>query len=67
MYQSKKILALFLGGHLGNIPEKFESHSPKGYSRFSIFSSGGHFVHQSGTVFIILLEGHISNISMKFE
>ena len=38
---------------------KFESHWPKGsggvsfygnYPRFSIFSSGGHFVHQSETV-----------------
>ena len=50
---------------------KFESHWPKGsgkvsfkanYSRFSIFSSGGHFVHLSGTVLAILVEGHLSNI-----
>ena len=55
---------------------KFESHWPKGpgeisfygnYPRFSIFSSGGHFVHQSGTVLAILVEGHLSNISMKFK
>ena len=55
---------------------KFESHWPKGsggvsffrnYSRFSIFSSGGHFVHLSGTVLAILLEGHLSNIPMKFK
>ena len=36
------------------------------YSRFSIFSSGGHFVHQSKTVLAILVEGHLSNIPMKF-
>ena len=55
---------------------KFESHLPKGsggvsfygnYSRFSIFSSGGHFVHRSETVLAILVEGHLSNISMKFK
>ena len=53
-----------------------ESHWPKGsggvsfyrnYPRFSIFSSGGHFVHQSETVLAILVEGHLSNISMKFK
>ena len=52
---------------------KFESHWPKGsgevsfYSRFSIFSSGGHFVHRSRTVLAILVEGHLSNIPMKFK
>ena len=55
---------------------KFESHWPKGsggvsfygnYPRFSIFSSGGHFVHRSETVISILVEGHPSNISMKFK
>ena len=55
---------------------KFESHWPKGsggvsfkanYSRFSIFSSGGHFVHQSQTILVILIEGHLSIISMKFK
>ena len=55
---------------------KFESHWPKvqeelafkaNYSRFSIFSSGGHFVHWSGTVLAILVEGHLSNIPMKFN
>ena len=55
---------------------KFELYWPKGsggvsfkgiYSRFSIFSSGGHFVHQSGTVLAILVEGHLSNIPMKFK
>ena len=55
---------------------KFESHWPMGsggvsfkadYSRFSIFSSGGHFVHQSRTLFVILVEGHLSNILMKFK
>ena len=53
---------------------KFESHWPKGsgrvkanYSQFSIFSSGGHFVHQSKTILAILLEGHLSHIPMKFK
>ena len=55
---------------------KFESHWPKGsggvsfkanYSRFSIFSSGGHFVHWSRTVLAILVEGHLSNIPMMFN
>ena len=61
---------------------KSESHCPKGlgrdsisrnYSRFfSIFSSGGHFVYQSGTCFdrgspkqlsnlAVMIEGHLSN------
>ena len=30
---------------------------------FSIFSSGGHFVQQSGTLLAILSEGHARNIS----
>ena len=56
---------------------KFASHWPKGSggvsflnkfsSRFSIFSSGGHFVHWSGTVLAIFVEGHLSNIAMKFK
>ena len=55
---------------------KFESHWPMGsgglafkanYSRFSIFSSGGHFVHRSKTILAILVEGHLSNLSMKFK
>ena len=37
------------------------------YSQFFIFSSGGHFVHQSETVLAILVEGHLSNILMKFK
>ena len=37
------------------------------YSRFSIFSTGGHFVHRSKTVLAILVEGHLSNIPMKFK
>ena len=66
-----------VGSHLGNIPLKFKSHWPKGsggvsfckadYSQFSIFSSGGHFVHRSKTVLAILVEGHLSNIPMKFK
>ena len=55
---------------------KFESHWPQGsggvsfygnYPRFSIFSSGGLFIHRSETVLAILVEGHLSNISMKFK
>ena len=55
---------------------KFESHWLKGsggvsfygnYPRFSIYSSGSHFVHRSKTVLAILVEGHLSNISMKFK
>ena len=70
------ILAILVGSHLGNIPMKFESHWPKGsggvsfygnYPRFSIFSSGGHFVHRIKTVFAILVEGHLNNIPMKFK
>ena len=30
VYRSEKILAILVGGHLGNIPMKFESHWPKG-------------------------------------
>ena len=70
------ILAILVGSHLGNIPMKLESHWPKvqeelafkaNYSRFSIFSSGGHFAHWSETVLAILVEGHLSNIPMKFK
>ena len=70
------ILAILVGSHLGNIPMKFESHCPKGSGgvsflsklfRIFYFSSGSHFVHQSGTVLAILVEGHLSNIPMKFK
>ena len=30
VYQSRTILAILVGSHLGNIPVKFESHWPKG-------------------------------------
>ena len=55
---------------------KLESYWPKvsggvsfevNYSRFSIFSSGSHFVHRSQTVLATLVEGHLSIISMKFK
>ena len=58
---------------------EFESHWPKGSGGvsflsklfaifyFSIFSSGGHFVHGSQTLLAILEEGHLSIISMKFK
>ena len=73
VYRSETILAILGRSHLGNIPMKFESHWPKGsggvsflsnYSLFSIFSSGGHFVHRSATVLAILVE---SNIPMKVK
>ena len=76
VYGSGTISAILVGSHLGNIPMKFESHWPKGsggvsfygnYPRFSIFSSGGHFVHRREIVLAILVEGHLSNISMKFK
>ena len=37
------------------------------FKDFSIFSSGGHLVHLSGTILAILVGSHIGNISMKFE
>ena len=37
------------------------------FKKFSIFSSGGHFVNQSGTILATLVGGHRSNIPMKFE
>ena len=76
VYRSGTILAILVGSHLGNIPMKFDSHWPKGSGgvsfiskifTISIFSSGGHFVHQSKTVFAILVEGHLSNIPIKFK
>ena len=74
--EAERFLPILVGSHLGNIPMKFESHWPKGsggvsfyanYPRFSIFSSGGHFVDGSKTVLAILVEGHLSNIPMKFK
>ena len=70
------ILAILVGSHLGNISMKFKSHWPKGSGEVSFlsklftifyFSSGGHFVHWSGTVLALLVEGHLSNIPMKFK
>ena len=55
---------------------KFESHWPMvqeelafkaNYSPFSIFSSGGHFVHRSKNILVNLVEGHLSNIPMEFK
>ena len=55
---------------------KFESHWTKGlggvsfygnYPRFSIFSSGGQFVHRSKIILANLVDGHLSNLSMKFK
>ena len=38
VYQSKTILAILVGSHLGNMPMKFESHWPKGSGGVSFFS-----------------------------
>ena len=35
------------------------------FKGFSLFSSGGHFVQQSGTILPTLVVGHPRNISMK--
>ena len=76
VYRSGTILAISVGSHLGNISMKFESHWPKGsggvsfygnYPRFSIFSSGSHFVYRSKTVLAILVKSHLSKIPMKFK
>ena len=37
------------------------------FKDFSIFSSGGHLVYRSGTIFAILVGSHLGNIPMKFE
>ena len=37
------------------------------FKYFSIFSSGGHLVYQSGTILAILVGSHLGNIPMKFE
>ena len=38
VYRSKKILAILVGSHLGNIPMKFKSHWPKGSGGVSFLS-----------------------------
>ena len=35
------------------------------FKGFSFFSSGGHFVQQSGTILAIYVEGRLRNISVK--
>ena len=35
------------------------------FKGFSIFSSGGHFVQWSGTVWAILVDSHLRNIPVK--
>ena len=76
VYSSRIFLAILVGTHLGNIPMKFnhigqwvqeELAFKANYSQFSIFSSGGHFVHRRKTILVILVEGHLSNIPMKFK
>ena len=67
VYRSGTVLAILIGSYLGNIPVKFELYCPMvqeglafkaNYSRFSIFSSGGQFVHQSETILAISAEDH---------
>ena len=75
VYRSEMILAILVGSHLGNIhslnhigPRVQEELAFKAnYSRFSIFSSGGHIFHRSETVLAILLEGNLSIILIKFK
>ena len=72
VYWGGTFLAILVGSHLDNIPMKFELRwqvqeelaFEANYLRFSIFSSGGHFVHRSVTVLAILVEGTLSNIHM---
>ena len=70
------MLAILVRSHLGNILGSLNHICQRvkdkiafkaSYSRFSIFSSGRHFVHGSGTNLAILIEGHLSNISIKRE
>ena len=54
-------------GHLRNMMCNYLNIHPlvkekKSFKRFSIFSSGGHFVQQSGMICAILVEGHPRNI-----
>ena len=46
-----------------------EERGPSLSKLFTIFyfTSGGHFVHRSGTVLATLVEGHQSNIPKKFN
>ena len=37
------------------------------FKYFSIFSSGGHLIYRSGTIFSFLAREHLDNIPMKFE
>ena len=69
-------MAILVGGHLGIIPVnlnqiglrlKEEFAFKANYLRFSIFSSGDHFVHRSDSVEAILVAGHLCNIPMKFK
>ena len=64
MYRSGTILAVLVGSHLGNIPISLNHIGPRvqeelafkaNYSRFSNFSSGGHFDHRSKTALAILV------------
>ena len=73
---AERLLAILVGSHLGNIPMKFyhigqrvqeELAFKANYSRFSIFSTGGHFVPRSKNLLTMLVGGHLSNIPMKFK
>ena len=37
----------------------------KWFTGFSIFSSGGHLVQRSGTIWAILVDSHLRNIPVK--
>ena len=37
------------------------------FKDFSIFSSGGHLVYRSGTIFAIFVGSHLGNIPIKLK
>ena len=39
VYRSGRILAIYVGSYLGNIPMKFESHWPKGSGGVSFYGN----------------------------
>ena len=69
VYRSGTVLAILVGSSLNNTGPRVQEELAfkANYSRFSIFSSGGHFEPRSETVLAILVEGHLSNIPMKFK
>ena len=62
---------MLVEGHPRNLPVKLFQNRCTGKggevvkSFFSIFSSGGHLVQQSGTVLAVLVDTHLRNIPVK--